>query len=165
MGCLLFSFYLFYHIAVVQIPRPRVMQKSNAVLYEKLASGFDATQLFRLYRANLRLRRVMRNRHEPTMKDSILYVATAADQLELLRNRFTTLLYSATITSGKVGFAGMRVGVSKEQFCRTLHLNPAYDVYIITDGMENFVQLRFTFVSGKLKSAQFKPLINLDAID
>jgi hypothetical protein len=152
-------------VAAAQGSRPRIAQRSNAALYEKLASGFDANRLFQLYRANLKLRQVVRNRHEPTVKDSILYVATPADRLELFHNRFTTLLYSATITSTRVSFAGMQVGVSKEKFCRTLHLNPAYDVYTITNGMENFVQLRFVFFNGKLKSAEYKPLINLDTID
>ncbi|RZK13395.1 MAG: hypothetical protein EOO56_27205, partial [Hymenobacter sp.] len=31
-------------------------------------------------------------------------------------------------TSDKISFAGMHIGVSKEQFCRALHLSPAYEL-------------------------------------
>lgn len=156
---------LFCCLAAAQAPRPRVMKNNNPILFEKLATGFEAARLFRLYHADLKLRQVRRNRHEPAVRDSVLRVATAADQLELFHNRYNTLLYSATITSARVSFAGMRIGVSKEQFCRTLHLSPAYDVYAFTDGTENFVQLSFTFSRGALKSAEYKPLINLDTLD
>lgn len=159
-GCCLLT-----HSALAQGAKPRVLNSRSTALFEGLTTGLDPDRLVQLYRADLKLSRVRPNPHEPALKDSIMVVATPADQLRLLKNRYKALLYSATITSAKVSFAGMRVGVSREQFCRTLHLSPAYDVYAFTDGMEDFVQLRFTFAGGKLQRVQYQQLVNLEAID
>ncbi|RZK28029.1 MAG: hypothetical protein EOO63_12150 [Hymenobacter sp.] len=142
-----------------------MLKTSNPVRFEQLMVGLDANQLIRLYHSKLKLRRVTRNIHDPAVKDSILVVATPADHLDLFKNRDKALLRGATITSTKVRFAGMRVGVSKEQFCRTLHLSSAYQVYTFTDGMENFVQLTFTFLTNKLSSVVYEELIAMDGID
>ncbi|RZK13396.1 MAG: hypothetical protein EOO56_27210 [Hymenobacter sp.] len=153
------------YFALAQGPKPRVLNSRSTALFEGLTTDLDPDHLVSLYRTDLKLSRVRPNRHEPALKDSIMVVATPTDQLSLLKNRYKALLYSATITSDKISFAGMHIGVSKEQFCRALHLSPAYEVYAFTDGMENFGQLRCTFTGGKLKSVQYKQLVNLEAID
>jgi len=142
-----------------------LLKLSKPALFEKLTADLEADRLFRLYRANLKLSQVRRNRHEPTVKDSVLTVTTPADRLALFKNRYTTLLISATFTSTKVSFGGLKIGVTKEVFCRTLHLSPAYKVYAFTDGMEDFVQLTCTFADNKLKSVEYKYLVNPDSID
>ncbi|RYE90209.1 MAG: hypothetical protein EOO37_03475 [Cytophagaceae bacterium] len=128
-------------------------------------SGLDGDQLFRTYRADLKLLKVTRNRHEPGVKDSLLQVKTPADKLVLFKNRYKALLRSATITSTKVSFAGLRVGAAQAAFCRALHLKPGYDQYVFADGMENFAQLTLTFCGGKLRRVEYEELMNRDAID
>lgn len=159
-GCCLLPFLL-----PALAPPSRVLNLADTARYEGLTTDLDPDRLVRLYRADLHLRQVRPNPHDPGVTDSVMAVATPLDHLDFLKNRHKALLYGATITSGRVSFAGMRVGVPKAQFCRTLHLSPAYDVYAFTDGMENFTQLRFTFAGDKLKSVQYKPLVNLEAID
>ena len=151
--------------ALAQGPKPRVLGSKNMALFEALTADLEPDHLVVVYRDNLKLSRVRPNRHDSGVMDSIMTVATPADHLDFLKNRNKALLYDATITSAKVSFAGMRTGVSREQFCRTLHLSPVYDVYAFTDGMENFTQLRFTFAAGKLQRVEYKPLRNLEAID
>jgi hypothetical protein len=162
---LLLPWYLLGRPASAQAVKPRVLKLHNGMLFEKLVTGFDAQQLMHTYRPNLKLLQVKRNRQEPAVKDSLLQVRTAADNLTLFKNRYKVLLRRATITSTKVSFAGMRVGVTQETFCRTLHLKPNYNQYVFTDGIENFVQLTFAFVAGKLQSVEYKELIDMDAID
>ena len=162
---LIACFCLLSQALVAQPSKPQLVKISKAALFEKLTGGLEASRLFRLYRADFRLIQVRRNRHEPAIKDSILTVNTATDKLALLKNRYATLLISATFTSSKVSFGGLKTGVTKEVFCRTLHLSPAYTVYAFTDGMEDFVQLTCTFAAGKLKSVEYKYLINPDSID
>jgi len=151
--------------ASTQVAKPRILRLSNAVLFEKLMTGLDPQQLMRIYRPNLKLLKVQCNRHEPAVKDSLLQVKTAADNITLFKNRYNALLRGATITSTKVSFDGMRIGIAQETFCRILHLKPTYDQYVCTDGMENFVQLTFTFVRGKLQVVKYEELINMDTID
>jgi len=151
--------------ALAQVAKPRVFKVNSASAFNKLMSGLDDDQLFRTYRADLKLIRVTRNRHEPGVRDSLLQVKTPADKLVLFKNRYKTLLRGATITSTRVSFAGLRVGATQDAFCRTMHLKPGYDQYVFADGMENFVQLTFTFSSGKLRRVEYEELINMDAID
>jgi len=162
---LLLPGYLLGRPASAQAVKPRVLKLGNGMLFEKLVTGFDAQQLLRVYRPNLKLLQVKPNRHEPAVKDSLLQVKTPADNLTLFKNRYKVLLRRATITSTKVSFAGMRVGVTQETFCRTLHLKPNYTQYALTDGIENFVQLTFAFVAGKLQSVEYKELIDMDTIE
>ena len=61
--------------------------------------------------------------------------------------------------------AGLRVGASRADFCQKLHLKPGYDQYVITDGVENFVQLTFAFAGGKLKRVEYRELLDMDATD
>jgi hypothetical protein len=157
-------FCLLSHGLLAQPSKP-VLKLSKSALFDKLTADLKADRLFRLYRANLKLSQVRRNRHEPAVKDSILTVITPADRLTLFKNRYATLLISATFTSTKVSFGGLRTGVTKEVFCRTLHLSPAYTAYAFTDGMEDFVQLTCTFADNRLKSVEYKYLINPDSID
>jgi hypothetical protein len=157
-------FCLFSQALFAQVSKP-LLKLSKPALFEKLTSDLKANQLFRIYRADLKLIKVRRNRHEPAVKDSVLAVNTGADRLTLFKNRYATLLLSATFASTKVSFSGLKVGVTKEVFCRTLHLSTAYTVYAFTDGIEDFVQLTCTFLGGKLKSVEYKWLINPDSID
>jgi hypothetical protein len=152
-------------IVFAQTVKPRVLKLTNAALFEKLTTELDAQQLLRIYRPNLKLVQVKPNRHEPAIKDSLLQVKTSADNLTLFKNRHNALLRGAAITSTKVTFAGMQVGVTREVFCRTLHVKPGYGQYVFTDGMENFVQLTFSFTSSKLQRVDYKELVNMDAID
>jgi hypothetical protein len=162
---LLILCYLLTYPALAQVVKPRVFRISNTSLFERLMSGLDANQLFRTYRTDLKLFRVTRNRHEPAVRDSLLQVKTPTDKLVLFKNRYKTLLRAATITSTRVSFAGLRVGVTQKAFCQALHLKPNYDQYVFTDGTENFVQLMLTFSSGKLWRVEYKELIDMDAID
>jgi hypothetical protein len=148
-----------------QASKPQLLRLSKPALFEKLTATLKADQLVRLYRADLKLKQVRQNRHEPTVKDSILIATTPTDHLELLKNRYNTLVLGATFTSAKVSFGGLKVGVTKEVFCRVLQLRPAYTVYAFTDGIENFVRLTCTFTGNKLKKVEYKYLINPDAID
>jgi hypothetical protein len=142
-----------------------LLKLSKPALFEKLTADLKPDRLFRLYHPYLKLSQVRRNRHEPAIKDSVLTVTIPTDRLTLVKNRYTTLLVGATFTSTKVSFGGLKIGVTKEVFCRALHLSPTYTVYAFTDGMEDFVQLTCTFVNNKLKSVEYKYLINPDAID
>ena len=152
--------------AAAQSTKPRKLKiESNAALFENLMSELNARQLLKLYRTDLKLIRVTRNRHEPAVRDSLLQVKTPADRLTLFKNRYNALLREATITSTKVRFAGLHTGVSRASFCQKLHLKPGYDQYIITDGVENFVQLTFAFAGGKLKSVEYRELLDMDATD
>jgi len=99
------------------------------------------------------------------VRDSLLQVITPADKLTLLKSRYHTFLRSASITSARVSFAGLRTGATQADFCQRLHLKPGYDEYVVTDGLENFLQLTFTFSSGKLKHVEYSELINMDTID
>jgi hypothetical protein len=148
-----------------QTSKPQLLRINKPVLFEQLTADLNPDRLFRLYRTNLKLKQVRRNRHEPAVKDSVVTVSTPADQLTLFKNRYNTLLLSARFTSNKVKFGGLQIGVTKEIFCRTLHVSPAYTVYAFTDGMEDFVQLTCTFAAGKLKTVEYKYLINPDSID
>lgn len=156
---------LLAYLAGAQVAKPRQLTIRKAALFERLTADLDAGQLFQRYRASLKLQQVRRNRHEPAIKDSILTVSTPTDQIRLFKNRYNTLLLGATFTSTKVSFAGLKIGVTKTVFCRTLHLNPAYAVYTFTDGMEDFVQLTCTFAGDKLKSVEYRYLVNPDTID
>jgi len=158
-------FCLLSQVVLGQTSKPRLLRLNNAALFEQLTAELEADRLYRRYRADLKLKQVRQNRHEPAIKDSVLLATTPADRLELLKNRYNTLLLGATFTSTKVSFGGLKMGVTKEAFCRTLHLSPAYTTYAFTDGMEDFVQLTCTFASGKLKSVEYKYLVNPDTID
>jgi hypothetical protein len=94
-----------------------------------------------------------------------LQVKTPADKLTLFKNQYSALLRGATITSAKVRFAGLRTGAIQDDFCRTLRLKPGYDQYVITDGVENFVQLTFTFANSKLKSVGYRELVDMNGVD
>jgi hypothetical protein len=157
--------FLLSHATHAQASKPQLLKLSKPALFEKLTSSLEGGQLFRLYRTDLRLKQVKQNRHEPTVKDSVLTAITPADRLTLFKNRYNTLLLGATFTSTKVSFGGLKMGVTKEAFCRTLRLSPAYTTYAFTDGMENFVQLTCTFANGKLRTVEYKWLINPDSID
>lgn len=137
----------------------------NAKLFNKLLAGLDAQRLLRIYQADLKVVQVRRNRHQPTMRDSLLRAVTPADKVDLLKCRYNTLLLKASITSTRVSFAGLRVGATQADFCRQLHLKSGYDEYVITDGMENFLQLICTFNSGKLKRVEYRALVDMDTID
>ena len=163
---LLAIFYLLICSALAQIAKPRQLRIiSNPALFKKLMRDLDAPQLLKRYRTDLKLVRVTRNRHDPTVSDSLLQVKTPADKLTLFKNQYRALLRGATITSAKVRFAGLRTGATQTDFCRTLRLKPGYDQYIITDGMENFVQLTFAFAGGKLKSVEYRELVDMDGVD
>ena len=152
--------------AAAQTTKPRKLKiNSNAALFEKLMDGLNARQLLKLYRTDLKLIRVTRNRHEPAVRDSLLQVKTPADRLTLFKNRYNAQLCEATITSTKVRFAGLHTRVRRVNFCQKLHLKPGYDQYVITDGVENFVQLTFAFAGGKLKNVEYRELLDIDAID
>ena len=158
--------YLLTYGAPAQTIKPRQIRISNQpALFEKLMRGFDSRQLLQRYRTELKLIRVTRNRQEPTVSDSLLKVKTPADELILFKNQYNTILREASITSTKIRFAGLCTGATQADFCRTLRLKPGYDQYIITDGVENFVQLTFAFANGKLKSVAYRELVNMDAID
>ena len=59
--------------AAAQTTKPRKLKmNSNAALFEKLMDGLNARQLLKLYRTDLKLIRVTRNRHEPAVRDSLL---------------------------------------------------------------------------------------------
>lgn len=161
IGC----FCLLGPAVLAQASKPQLLKLSKPALFEKLTADLEADRLFRLYRTDLKLKQVTRNRHEPTVKDSVLIANTPADRLTLLKNRYNTLLVGATFTSTKVSFGGLKVGVTKAVFCRTFHLSPVYTTYAFTDGMEDFVQLTCTFANGKLKAVEYRYLINPDAID
>jgi len=152
-------------VVLAQPSQPQLLTLRKAALFEKLTATLEAEQLARFYRASLKLQQVRLNRHAPGIKDSVLLAATPADRLTLLKNRYTTLLLGATFRSTKVSFGGLKVGVTKEVFCRTLHLSPAYTVYAFTDGVENLVQLTCTFANGKLQSVAYQYLVNPDDID
>ncbi|MBJ6143853.1 hypothetical protein [Hymenobacter sp. BT559] len=158
-------FCLLTQVAPGQSSKPLLLSSSNTALFEQLTAGLEASRLYQLYRADLKLKQVRRNRHEPAIKDSVLLAITPTDHLELFKNRYNTLLLGATFTSTKVSFGGLKIGVTKEVFCRTLHLSPTYTTYAFTDGMENFVQLTCTFASGKLRRVEYNYLINPDSID
>jgi hypothetical protein len=153
------------HTVFAQAAKLQVLKLNDATLFEKLTTGLAAQQLLRGYRPNLKLLQVRPNRHEPAVTDSLLQVKTPADNLTLFKNRYTVLLRGAAITSTKVTFAGMRVGVTQEAFCRTLHIKPGYDQYVFTDGLENFVQLTFSFGGDKLQRVDYKEVVTMDAID
>jgi len=148
-----------------QTSKPQLLRINKPILFEQLTADLHPDQLFRLYRTNLKLKQVRPNRHDSAVKDSTVTVSTPADQLALFKNRYNTSLLSASFTSNKVKFNGLQVGVTKELFCRTLHVSPAYTVYAFTDGMEDFVQLTCTFANGKLKTVEYKYLINPAGID
>ena len=152
--------------AAAQTTKPRKLKiNSNTALFEKLMDGLNARQLLKLYRTDLKLIRVTRNRHEPAVRDSLLQVKTPTNKLTLFKNRYNAQLCEATITSTKVRFAGLHTRVRRVNFCQKLHLKPGYDQYVITDGVENFVQLTFAFAGGKLKSVKYRELLDMDATD
>jgi len=165
---LLVCFCLFALSGAAQGRRPPLVIANRAALFTELIADLsptDAEKLFRLYRIDLKLTRVSPNRHEPDVKDSLLRVNTAADQLQFFKNRYKTMLLGGRFSSTKASFAGMRVGVAQDVFCRTLRLKSGYDTYAVLDGEENFLQLTFRFAGGKLKQVEYKMLNPLEEID
>lgn len=139
--------------APAQAVEPRQLTVSRADLFERLIADLsptDAASVWQRYRPNLKLMRISRNGHEPRVTDSLLTATTAADQLTLFKNKYKTMLLGGKFTSAKMSFAGMRVGVSQDVFCRTLRLKPGYATYVIRDGQEELLQLTFSFTNGKL---------------
>jgi hypothetical protein len=110
-------------VAEAQATKPGRLVTHKAAIFERLTTGLDASQLLRRYRASSQLLHVQQNRHEPAVKDSIFLVSTPADRLKSFKNRYNTLLLSATFTSTKVCFAGLTTGITKKVFCRTFQLN------------------------------------------
>jgi len=167
MNRLLLALYcLLAYVAAAQTVKSRTLKlANNAGLFEKLVAGLDAQRLLRIYQADLKLVQVRRNRHQPAVRDSLLQAVTPADKIILLKSRYNTLLRSASIASARVSFAGFRTGAAQADFCQQLHLKPGYDEYVVTDGMENFLQLTFSFNNGKLKRVEYRELVDMDTID
>ncbi len=165
---LLVCFCLFALSGAAQSRKPPLVIANRAALFTKLIADLsldEANELFRRYRPDLKLVRVSRNRHEPGLQDSLLRVSTAADQLQFSKNRYKAMLLGGKFSSTKVSFAGMRVGVAQDVFCRTLRLQPGHDTYVVRDGEENFLQLTFRFSGGKLKQVEYDMLVPLESID
>ena len=149
-------------------PAKQLKVGNRSSLFAKLITNLsptDANLLWRRYRAEARLLRTSRNRHDPSITDSVLTVHNAADQLTLFKNTYKVMLLAGMFSSDRVSFAGLKVGVAQPEFCRMLRLPLGYSSYAISDGQEQFLQLIFSFSGGHLQQVEYKMLQSLNAID
>jgi len=145
---------------------PVTLAVHNGALFEKMAAGLEPSKLLRMYGAQFKVKSVATNRHDPTVRDSILVASTPVDRLELFKNPYNSFLIAAQITSSKIEFGrGIRIGSSQAAFCKAFHLKPGYPVYQITDAPEEVVQLRFAFFNGKLQKVTYRMVRPYTEID
>ena len=129
-----------------------------------MAAGLEPAELLRS--CSFKISKVTRNRHEPAVRDSLLVVTTAANHLELLKNRYNAFLIKTDLTSTKISFGpSLRIGASQAAFCKAYGLKPNCRPYEITDAPEEAVQLRFSFAGGKLQEVSYRLLRPFGDID
>ena len=129
--------------AFAQASQPGTLIVRDSIVFNKMAPGIESAKLLRLYRSELRVQKVSRNRHDPATKDSLLIIKTATDYLELVKNQHNSFLIKADFTSTRVSFgSGIRIGVSKADLCKVYRLNPNFQNYQILETPEEIQQLR-----------------------
>ena len=147
---------LLSYSALVQRPKLRVLYQYSPPVIAKLADGFDPQQLLRLYRADFTLRAIEPNPADATLQDSMLQVDTRLDRFELRKSPGYVELQKASITSARLSFGGMRIGTTQADFCRRLHLSPAYDAYSFLRMGELPEQITCIFANGQLRRVEFE---------
>lgn len=135
--------------------KPNVRTVYNNRLFQLATSDLAVGRLRRMYGSALRVSKVSRNVHDPSIKDTLWTATTKTDQLKIFSNKYNSFLLAAKITSPQLKFGnGIRVGVEKAVFCKAFGLPATFDGYQVADA-EGRGTVDFLFRQGKLVSVSY----------
>lgn len=139
------------------VARSTTLTVYRSALLKLMMKELEPPQVRATYRSAFKVQQVSKNQYEPAVKDTMLVVSTAADQVLLFANKYNTFLIKAVLTSNKVAFGkNIRVGARKEDFCRAYQLSAAYDQYRVTDDENTGTYLEFSFSGGTLRKVRYQ---------
>lgn len=123
----------------------------NNQLLELMAAELTPKNLQSVYKNEFYVEKSTKNVYEPTTRDILLVVNTSADKLKVFKNKYNTLLLSATLTSPRLAFGhSIRIGATKAAFCKAFGLSPKYSSYQIIENPEGGYEMDFYFKEGVL---------------
>jgi|GEM_PF-1726402 len=135
-------------------PAPLVV-RNNSML-KLMTAELEVPHLRRTYRKSIRVSKVVPNEHDPAVRDTLLQVSTAADQLKIFTNQYNSFLLDARITSRAVSFGkGIRVGAAQAAFCQAFDLSARHDIYQVIETPEGGYSITFFFKAGVLSRVQY----------
>ncbi|GAA4354234.1 hypothetical protein GCM10023185_15770 [Hymenobacter saemangeumensis] len=136
-------------------PAPLVVRNNR--LLTLMTAELAAARLRTTYRQHIRVGKVIPNAHDPAVRDTLLLVSTAADQLKIFTNQHNSFLFQASITSRAVSFGkGIRVGASQAMFCQAFGLSPRYEIYQVIESPEAGYSITFFFKAGVLSRVEYQ---------
>ncbi|MDO7887592.1 hypothetical protein [Hymenobacter cheonanensis] len=134
--------------------KPKVKTVFNPEMLALMLDNSTLPSLRKIYGKAVQVKKIIRNKYEPSVKDTLLTVANKIDKLEIFANQYNQFLLSADVTSKKMSFGrAIRIGSSKADFCKAYGLPAAFDAYQITD--EGTSSLYFIFKQGLLAKVTF----------
>jgi len=140
-----------------RVPRGTTLTVYRSALLKLMMKELEPPRVRATYRSAFKVQQVSKNRYEPAIKDTLLAVSTAADQVLLFANKYNTFLIKAALMSNKVTFGrNIRVAARKEAFCRAYQLSAAYDQYRVTDDENTGTYLEFSFSGGTLRKVCYQ---------
>jgi hypothetical protein len=141
----------------VQARKPTPLVIHNSRMLKVMTAELEAPNLRRTYRKHIRVSKVTPNEYDPAVRDTLLLVSTASDQLKIFTNQYNSFLLSARITSRAVSFGrGIRVGTNQVAFCQAFGVSNKHEVYQVIESPEEGYSITFFFKAGTLSRVEYE---------
>lgn len=137
--------------------KPSITVYLKKTKFQRLCSPLDAKLLLAMYRPQLQLVMVFPRPFTPDIKDSVFAskFAPDSDRMEI-RASPRPALSRADFKSDKLEFGqGIRVGCSKNEFCRVFRQNPKYNAFTFAASPARDETLTFHFQENRLVTVRY----------